>query len=249
MQADLRYDDNSAYGHNTTGRVGGAFEVGRGVKLRALAGTTFRAPTFNDLAFPGFGVPTIRPEHGKSVEAGAAWQGDDASMSATVYRNDVRDLIGFEPDRALCPPDPAYDFGCAANVSRARLQGATIAATARWLGFDLRANVDFLDATDADTGVRLPRRAAHQESAGADYATGAWRFGVAALFVGSRPDNGIVLGGYGVVDLRVAWQPQKAWRVEAKLNNAFDHQVEPVRDYRGLGRQAWIGVRYDSVGL
>ncbi|HEY2187097.1 MAG TPA: TonB-dependent receptor [Caldimonas sp.] len=249
LQADLRYDDNSAYGHNTTGRVGGAFEVGRGVKLRALAGTTFRAPTFNDLAFPGFGVPTIRPERGKSVEAGASWQGDDASVSATVYRNNVRDLIGFEPDRTLCPPDPAYDFGCAANVSRARLQGATIAATSRWRGLDLRANVDFLDATDADTGVRLPRRAAHQESAGADYASGAWRFGAAALFVGSRPDSGVVLGGYGVVDLRVAWQPQKTWRVEARLNNALDHKVEPVRDYRGLGRQAWLGVRYDSAGL
>jgi vitamin B12 transporter len=249
LQADLRHDDNSIYGANTTGRIGGTLEVARGVKLRALAGTTFRAPTFNDLAFPGFGVPTVRPERGKSVEAGASWQGDDASVSATVYRNNVRDLIGFEPDRTLCPPDPAYDFGCAANVSRARLQGATLAATARWRGLDFRANVDFLDATDADTGIRLPRRAAHQESLGADYASGAWRFGAAALFVGSRPDNGIVLGGYGVVDLRVAWQPQQAWRLEAKLNNAFDRKIEPVRDYRGLGRQAWFGVRYDSVGL
>ena len=39
------------------------------------------------------------------------------------------------------------------------------------------------------------------------------------------------------------------WRVEAKLLNALDHRVEPVRDYQGLGRQAWIGVRYDGKGL
>ncbi len=26
-------------------------------------------------------------------------------------------------------------------------------------------------------------------------------------------------------------------------------RVEPLRDYRGLGRQAWIGVRYASAGL
>src|SRR4029079_5218769 len=203
-----------------------------GVKVRALAGTTFRAPTFNDLAFPNFGVPTIRPERGTSVEAGAAWQGQDASVSVTVYRNNVRDLIGFEPDPAKCP-DPSFTSGCAANTSRARLQGATIpatardarvapacapttsrarlqgatiAATARWLGVDLRGNVDFLDATDADTGGRLPRRAAHQESVGADTTRGAWRFGAAMLFVGSRPDSGVVLGGYAIVDLRVAWQ-------------------------------------------
>jgi vitamin B12 transporter len=248
VQADVRHDDNSAYGANTTGRAGVSFEVARGVKLRALAGTTFRAPTFNDLAYPNFGVPTLRPERGESVEAGAAWQGQDASLSATVYRNNVRDLIGVEPDPAKCP-DPSYTFGCAANTSRARLQGATFAATARWLDVDLRANVDFLDATDADTGVRLPRRAAHQESVGADTTRGAWRFGAAMLFVGSRPDSGVVLGGYAIVDLRVAWQPQKTWRIEAKLNNALDRHVEPLRDYQGLGRQAWLGARIDTAGL
>jgi vitamin B12 transporter len=69
------------------------------------------------------------------------------------------------------------------------------------------------------------------------------------LFVGSRPDSGVVLGGYAIVDLRVAWQPQKTWRIEAKLNNALDRRVEPLRDYQGLGRQAWLGVRVDSAGL
>ena len=249
LQLDARHDANSAYGDNTTGRAGYAIEIARGWKLRALAGTTFRAPTFNDLAFPGFGVPTIRPERGRSVEAAVSWQGGDASASLTLYRNRVRDLIGFQPDRRACPPDPAYDFGCAANVQRARLQGATIAATKRWAGFAVRATVDLLDATDADTGARLPRRAAHQESIGADYARGMWLVGASALFVGSRPDGGTVLGGYGVVDLRAAWQPQRAWRIEAKLANALDHRVEPLLGYRGLGRQAWLGVRFDSAEL
>jgi len=249
LQADVRRDQSSVYGGTTTGRVGYAFAAGAGVKLRALAGTTFRAPTFNDLAFPGFGVPTIQPERGRSFEVGASWQGDAATVSATLYRNRVHDLIVFEPDRTFCPPDPAYDFGCAANRQRARLQGATLAATGRWRDLDLRANVDFLDATDEDTGQRLPRRAAHQESAAVDYIAGAWRVGASGLFVGSRPDAGIVLGGYAVFDLRVAWQPRREWQLEARLANALDRTVEPVRDYRGLGRQAWLGVRYESAGL
>jgi vitamin B12 transporter len=247
LQADLRHDDNTAYGDNTTGRLGYAVDVGHGVKLRALAGTTFRAPTFNDLAFPGFGVATIQPERGRSVEAGASWQDEAASLSATVYRNRVEDLIGFQPDAGACPP--GYPFGCAANTARARLQGLTLTGTGRWRQLDLRANVDLLDATDADTGVRLARRASHQESAGADYVAGAWRFGVSGLFVGSRPDAGVVLGGYAVFDLRVAWQPRAEWQLEARLANALDRTVEPLRDYRGLGRQGWIGVRYASAGL
>jgi vitamin B12 transporter len=247
LQADLRRDANSAYGDNTTGRLGASVEVLRGLKLRALAGTTFRAPTFNDLAYPGFGVATVRPEHGRSVEAGVSWQGEAAGASATIYRNRVRDLIGVQLDRSLCPADPAYDFGCAGNVQRARLQGATLAGNARWRGFAMRATVDFLDAVDMDTGVRLPRRAAHQESLAIERESGRWRYGASALFVGARPDTGVVLGGYGVVDLRLAWQPRPTWRVEARLNNALDRQVEPLRDYRGLGRQAWIGVHFDSA--
>lgn len=31
--------------------------------------------------------------------------------------------------------------------------------------------------------------------------------------------------------------------------NATDRQYEPARDYQPIGRQAWIGVRYDSTGL
>ena len=73
LQADVRRDVNSVYGGNTTGRVGYAFDVAGRLKLRALAGTSYRAPTFNDLYFPGFGVETVRPEHGRSVEFGLSW--------------------------------------------------------------------------------------------------------------------------------------------------------------------------------
>lgn len=249
LQLDARRDDNSVYGGNTTGRVGYGYDIVSGLRVRALAGTTFRAPTFNDLFFPFYGVATTRPEHGRSVEVGVSWQGATARASATVWRNRVRDLITYQPDRTFCPPGPEFNFGCAGNIGRARLQGATFAAGERWRGFDVRLGVDLLDARDADTGVRLTRRAAHQESLDVDYEEGAWRFGAAALFVGSRPDAGIVLGGYGTLDLRASRKLDKAWRIEAKLLNALDHQIEPVRDYRGLGRQGWIGVRYDSAGL
>jgi vitamin B12 transporter len=33
--------------------------------------------------------------------------------------------------------------------------------------------------------------------------------------------------------------------VQAKLLNASDERIEPVRDYQGLGRQAWLVLRYE----
>ncbi len=247
VQADLRRDANSAYGDNTTGRLGVNYEVVPGLKLRALAGTSFRAPTFNDTSYPFFGIATIKPERGRSMEVGANWQSGTTSAALTLYRNRVRDMIGFDPDPngTDCPQG---FFGCAANTSRARLQGATLSIGQRWGDLEVRGTADLLDAVDADTGVRLARRAAHQETLAADYAIGAWSIGGSLLDVGSRPD-GVVLGGYALLDLRATWRFLPQWRLEAKLLNALDHRVEPLRDYQGLGRQAWIGVRFDGQGL
>ena len=264
VQADVRHDDNSAYGGNTTGRLGLSYEPMPGLKLRALAGTTFRAPTFNDLFFPDYGIPPgtpgfeIKPERGRSFEIGASWESGDTRLSVTAYRNDVRDLIGYEPSidenfepLGLCPP--GYAFGCARNIGRARLQGLTFAGAQRWRQWELSGNVELLDATDSDTGNRLNRRAAHQESVTLSWTEDAWTAGAAFVFVGSRPDGSpgttFVLGGYGVLDLRATWRFKPKGRLEAKLLNALDHRVEPLRDYQGLGRQAWIGVRFDGQGL
>lgn len=249
LTADLRRDQNSVYGGQTTGRLGWNMALATGLRVRALAGTTFRAPSFNELFYPGYGVPSVTPEHGRSVELGLDWRAGDSEAAATVYRNRVRDLIVYEADPTLCPADPAYASGCARNVGRARLQGATLSGAQRFGALRIRGTVDFLDAKDLDTGKRLSRRAAHQESLAADYDLGAWRFGTALLAVGARPDGSATLGGYATVDLTARWRFAPQWQLEAKLLNATDRQYEPARDYQPLGRQAWIGVRFDSRGL
>ncbi|HZT56482.1 MAG TPA: TonB-dependent receptor, partial [Burkholderiaceae bacterium] len=249
LTADLRRDQNSVYGGETTGRLGWSMEVAKGLRVRALAGTTFRAPSFNELFYPGYGVPTVTPERGRSVELGVVWRAGDSEASATVYRNRVRDLIAFESNVAFCPADPSYSFGCARNIGRAQLQGATLAGAHRFGALRVRATVDFLDAKDVDTGARLTRRAAHQESLAADYEAGAWRFGGALLAVGARPEGAATLGRYTTLDLNARWRFAPQWQLEAKLLNATDRQYEPARGYQALGRQAWIGVRFDSVGL
>jgi vitamin B12 transporter len=248
-QGDLRRDDSSDFGGVTTGRLGGAFRLAPGWRVRALAGTTFRAPSFNDLVFPDFGVPSLKPERGRSVEAGLVWRGDTADAQFTVYRNRVRDLIGYQADASLCPgvPGQNYAFGCAGNVARATLQGATIGGAQRFGALALRGTVDVLDAKDDDTKQRLPRRAAHQESLSADWDGGAWTTGAAVLRLGGRVDGGAALAPETTLDLKAAWRFAKGWSLEGRLLNATDRDIEPARDYQGLGRQAWIGLRYGGT--
>ena len=249
LSADLRHDRNSVYGGNTTGRLGWAHELIDGVSVRALAGTTFRAPTFNDLYYQGYGVATIQPERGRSIEGGIDWRSGERSVSLTAFRNRVRDLIAYEPDRSFCPADPAYDFGCARNISRALLKGVSINAADRIGGVDWRTTLDFLSTRDETTGEPLERRARRQGTVSADLPMGAWTFGASLIGVGERPDGGKQLGGYATIDLQARWRLDAHWQLEAKLLNAADRDYEPARDYRPIGRQGWLAVRYSGAGL
>jgi vitamin B12 transporter len=244
LQIDVRHDDNADFGGVNTGRIGWTMDLTRSLRLRALAGSTFRAPSFNDLYFPGYGVPGVRPERGRSLELGLTWASTGARAGVTVYRNRVRDLIGYQPDATQCPDDPDYAFGCASNVSRAQLQGATIDGSLQRGPWRLQAGIDFLEARDRDSGVRLPRRAAHQENLRVEYDAGSWSLGGALLAVGARPDGGTTLSAYQAVDLFARWRVAPQWRIEASVLNVGDRDVQPARDYQQPGRQAWIGVRY-----
>ncbi|MBZ8138730.1 TonB-dependent receptor [Rubrivivax gelatinosus] len=244
-QADLRHDDSSDYGGETTGRLGGSFALAPQWRLRALAGNSFRAPSFNDLLYPGYGSPDIKPERGRSVEFGVEWAADGDRAGLTVYRNKVKNLIGYQPDRSQCPDGPAYDYGCAGNTSRARLQGATLSGAKALGDWALRAQVDFLDAKNSDTGARLARRAAHQETLGVDWHHADWNAGASVLRVGARPDSR-ALDAETTLDLKAGWRFAKGWTLESKLLNATDEDLEPAAYYRGPGRQFWLGLRYEG---
>ena len=249
LQADVRHDRNSVYGNVNTGKLGWAMDVLPGLTLRAVAGTAFRGASFNDLFFPGYGVPTVRPERSRSMELGVQWRDADQAASATVYRNTVRDLIGYQADRSFCPPASVYDFGCAGNVSRAALQGATLTAAQRVGDFGLRGTMDFLNARNSDTGQRLVRRAAHQQSAVIDWKSGPWGVDATLTGVGARPEGGATLGSYETLDLQARYRVSPSWQVETKLLNVLDRQYLPARDYQAVGRQAWLGLRFQGAGL
>lgn len=246
-QADVRRDDPSDFGAVNSAQLGGTVTLLPGLRLRALAGNTFRAPSFNDLVYPGYGVPTLRPERGRSAELGLIWRAAGSEASATVYRNRVRDLIGYESNPANCPADPAYAFGCAANINRAQLDGTTLAARQALGAWALKAQWDTLRARDGLSGAPLARRARQQGTVAVDWQQGDWSAGVSLRHLGSRPDGGRQLAAEDTVDVSTSWKFARAWTLQAKLLNAGNASTEPARDYQGLGRQAWLVLRHEPT--
>ena len=247
LQADLRWDHNSVYDNQTTGKLGWGMDLGPRWSVRAVAGTAFRAPTFNDLYFPDFGIVALKPERSRSIEAGLNYQAEQTSVAATAYYNKVSDLIGYQADPSQCPA--GFNFGCAGNTSRALLQGLTVQGVQQLGNFQFTLALDWLNAKDTDTDERLPRRASNQQTLAVDWNEGPWQLGGTLLNVSSRPDAGVQLPAYQLLNLNARWRFERVWQIEARLQNALDKDYEPVHDYQGIGRQFWIGLRYDGRGL
>ena len=100
LQADLRWDHNSVYDNQTTGKLGWGMDVAPGWSVRAVAGTAFRAPTFNDLYFPDFGIATLRPSARAASRPASTTRPRRPRWRATAYYNKVSDLIGYQADPA-----------------------------------------------------------------------------------------------------------------------------------------------------
>ena len=243
--ASLRRDDSTQYGAKTTGAFGYGYRFTPSLRANLSAGTSFRAPTFNELYFPGFGVATNQPERGRNVEGGLHWNGGVSEASVVYFRNRLNDLL---VTAAVCPVQPAtHTFGCAYNVDRATLSGVTVSGRTRLYAIDLRGSLDFQDPRDDTTGKQLVRRAKRHAQVSADYTQGAFTTGAGLQVSGRRYDdlaNRNMLGGYGLVNLFASYQVTRDWSVLARWNNVADKQYELARNYGTAGAQVFVGLRY-----
>ena len=243
--ASLRNDDSSQYGSHTTGAVGYGYRITNALRANASAGTSFRAPTFNELYFPSFGVATNKPEKGRNVEAGLYYDDGQTQASAVYYHNQITDLL---VTAAVCPVDPGtHPFGCAYNVDRALLTGITLGASTRLGNFTLRGSLDVQDPRDETTDRLLVRRARQHGTAALAYNAGAVQTGVELLLSGKRYDDGAnknVLGGYGLLNLYANYDFAPSWSLFGRWNNVTNKNYELARNYATAGSSVFVGIRY-----
>lgn len=238
LQASLRHDDNSQFGRRTTGNLAWGWQFAPAWRVSAGAGTAFKAPTFNDLYYPGFSNPDLRPERSRNTELGLRWSEGALEASVTAFSNRIRDLI-------------QYDFASSApaNIARARNRGATFGAG--WRGTAWHANLEWTlqNAVDADSGQRLPRRARQHASGNVGWQQGPWQAGAELVTAGERFDNAFAppaprLGGYTLLNLRTAYAFTPEWRVSLRVNNVGDKDYAFVRGYNTPGRHALLAIEY-----
>lgn len=243
--ASLRNDNSDQFGSHMTGNLAYGYRISQDLRVNASYGTSFRAPTFNELYFPSFGFAGNKPEKGRNAEAGIYYENGASELSAVLYRNRVTDLI---VTAVPCPNDPAtHPFGCAYNVDHALLTGISLGGKTTFRNFTVHGSLDLQNTRDETTDRDLQRRAKQHGTVGVDYAAGPVKLGGEILFSAKRFDdaaNRNELGGYGVVNLLASYDVAPKWTVFGRWDNVFNKNYELIRNYNTPGSNLFVGVRY-----
>lgn len=233
LQASVRHDRNSQYGSRSTGTIGYGYDLTMNWRVGGSYGTSFVAPSFNELYYPGWGNPALEPEKGKQGEVFVRYVRPGHEVRLAHYQNRIQ---GYIPNG----PDPV-------NVRRAQIDGWELS----WVGYagpwSARVTADLLDPRNLETGGKLPRRAKRYATAAVDRQLGEWTIGSVVRAADDRFDTasgGQRLGGFALFDLYGDWRLTSAWTVGARLNNLADRRYETAYGYNRPGREVYLTVRY-----
>jgi vitamin B12 transporter len=238
LQASLRNDEYNDFGGHTTGMAGYAYALSATWRASGSYGTSFKAPTFNDMYYPATsffqGNPDLQPERGRNLELALRYQDHRDRLGLTAYRNRVEDLI-------------VYVYPTMENVDRATLEGITLDGDTELAGVRVQASMDWQQPTNDATGKVLTYRARQHGTLDLSKLFDRWELGVTLVASGSRYTNAAntqSLPGYARLDARVNYRIDPEWRVLLRINNMLDADYQLVAGYNTPGVNGLLALQY-----
>ena len=238
--AVLRNDDNSQFGSVTNWAVSGGYRLTKNLRAVASVGTSFQAPTFNQLYFPGFGNTALTPQRNRGEEIGLRYNQGSMNLGAVVYHNEIQGFI-----------IPSTNVQSALAV----LRGVTLSADMQVGATTYAVSYDYADprsfsSTAASNDLRLVRIAKNLINARVSHRMGDVNVFGELKLSGDREDNNLafngrdVLPGYGLLNLGVDWRIRKDLSLLARLNNATDAQYTLANTFSTPGRNVFMSLSW-----
>lgn len=223
----FRQDHNEQFGRHSTWNAAWGYQFRNGVAFSASYGTAYKAPTFNQLYFSGFGNANLIPERSRSYEIGLSGQHPWGNWSINSYLTYISSLIAFDSDVNL--PN---------NIDKARIVGVELMADTRIYDFDIRANLTLQNPENLgggrNNGNLLARRAEEIFRLDVDRRWGDFGFGTTLTAEGSRYDNlsnSRKIGGFVILGFRAEYELFDQVRLQAKVNNILNKHYQTASGY------------------
>ena len=242
LQASVRHDDYNDFGGHSTGTAGYAYALSASWRASASYGTSFKAPTFNDMYWPATawfqGNPDLQPERGRNLELAMRYQDRADRIGLTAFRNRLKDLIVYSSTLPVSMME---------NVNRATLEGITLDGGTELAGMRIQASIDWQRPEDDTTGKILTYRARRHGTLDVSKSFGRWELGTTLVASGSRytdAANTQSLPGYARLDARMHYRVDPEWRVLLRVNNVLDADYQLVAGYNTPGINGLLALEY-----
>jgi len=246
--ANVRHDENDAFGPATTFRVAPSYILPfTDTRIKGSVGTGFKAPTLSQLfqSFPAFNFfanPNLKPEESLGYDAGFEQPlGERVLVGATYYANDFKNLITSNAT-----------FTSNENVGRAESYGAEAFVAVRFTD-TLSGRVDYTNTVTKNeiTNQELLRRPRHKGSATAQWTPiPGLSFSGTVIVLGHFVDGNrdfsiqrLKNPGFTLVNLAINYDVSETVSVFGRIDNLFDRRYENPTGFLGPGLAVYGGVR------
>ena len=237
----IRYDDNEQFGSHTTASILAGIDLSETFRLVGSFGEGFKAPTFNDLYYPGFGNASFVPEESKNIEIGLNADLGNVSATLAFFNNNIENLIQY--NSATFASD---------QTAEVEITGLEFNVNTEVSGWTLSLSGAVIDPENKSNGKLLRRRAEQSMTFDAGTNLNGVAIGISVRSESHRYDdaaNTVRLGGYTTTAMRASYRINDNWLVKARVNNLTDKNYVTASsfslgNYMPLGREAMITVAY-----
>lgn len=237
----IRYDDNEQFGSHTTASILAGIDLSETFRLVGSFGEGFKAPTFNDLYYPGFGNASFVPEESKNIEIGLNADLGNVSATLAFFNNNIENLIQY--NSATFASD---------QTAEVEITGLEFNVNTEVSGWTLSLSGAVIDPENKSNGKLLRRRAEQSMTFDAGTTLNGVAIGISVRSESHRYDdaaNTVRLGGYTTTAMRASYRINDNWLVKARVNNLTDKNYVTASsfslgNYMPLGREAMITVAY-----
>ena len=231
------------------------FRILESLDITAFGRRAFRAPTFNELYYPGYGNPDLKPEDAWLTDLGIDWH---RACGDWTFGAKVDGFYNFLKEKIISAPSAADPYvWLPYNIGRVEAWGADAVASARYDdgriagGFSARyARQNALDKTpDSYTfDQQIPYVARHTVVLAGDFSVAGWRIDALWNWRGGRFDASGEMPNWNSLDLSlrktVKLCEDSALTLFVTGKDLLDCRYELVRDYPMPGRSVLGGIEF-----
>jgi vitamin B12 transporter len=240
LNAGLRHDDYKNFGEKTTYRIGFRYLIPKvNLVLKGNYGTAFRVPTFDDLFYPGYNNPNLKPEESKGWDLYLEKDllQERLVLGAGMFYQKYKDLIQFN-----------FNTWKPQNVGKAVIKGAEANLSFKLTqNLRLKANYTYLDPEDRDKDKYLIYRPFHKVGATLEYSLKKLAFLADYTYTGQRfanVDNSQRLKPYSLVNLSANYYVSSNLKVYLKIDNLLNANYEETPNYNTPDRSFYAGISF-----